>query len=108
MDNYIYYKILGLILNSEIISRTEIVQRLSLHSYKRTPIDYLLDRGFIELVPNDPKDTRTRYYKITNEGMLLYKKMSIFYDFNNKLLKRLHVRLKIGEKVNDQVLILSS
>jgi predicted transcriptional regulator len=93
MDNYIYYRILVAVVKHKTISRTQLIDATSLHTYNPSPIDYLVERQFLKEV----KDLgRVRYYNITKEGLLLHNKMFTFFETHEKLLKQLHSKLKIG------------
>jgi predicted transcriptional regulator len=104
MDYYIYYRILKTVIQSGTILRSELVDKTSLHRPNNNPIDYLVDNGFLKVV--SPNFVKPRYYEITKKGLILHNKMSIFFDTHEKLLKQLHVRLKIGVHINENEIVL--
>jgi predicted transcriptional regulator len=94
MDYYIYYRILRTVIQSGTILRSDLIEKTSLHSYRPSPIDYLVDNEFLRIA--SPESSKSKYYEITKKGLIIHDKMSVFFEMNDKLLKRLHVRLKIG------------
>lgn len=108
MDNYIYYRILSTVIDKGTISRTELIDLTSLHTYSLNPIDDLEKLGYLKTVTCQIK-RKQRCYQVTEKGLDVHYKMHIFFTKYDKMFKQLHVKLKLGvNKKYDEIVLVSS
>ena len=92
MDNYIYYRVLTYLVKHNTASRSELI--LATRSvWAKNPLPFLHTRGFIERTKGEIKGVV--YYKLTEQGLLLYNKMDQFYAQFDDMFRSLNTRLRV-------------
>jgi len=89
MDNYIYFRVLDYLAKHEPVTKSDLIVVAGLN-WSGSPVPILEEKKLI--VQSDGVYKGAIYYKLTDSGKELYRKMKLFYDTYNDMLSKFSVR----------------